>query len=113
MKKMSTLLAALLFASASAAFAQTSNQPTQPAKPTTNAGAATTVETNPAATQSGGKADKGLDNAEAHITAKHGKGDKDKAKAEKDKGVEKGKGAEKADRADKPEHASKPERPGR
>ncbi len=108
MKKMSTLLAALLFASASVAFAQTTSQPSQPAKPTTGAGAATTVETNPAATQSGGKADKGLDTAEKNI--KHGK---DKAKAEKDKGVEKGKGAEKADRAEKPEHPSKPERPAR
>ncbi len=108
MKKMSTLLTALLFASASVAFAQTSNQPSQPTKPTTGTGAATTVETNPAATQSGGKADKGLDTAEAHINAKHGK-----ASAEKEKGVEKGKGAEKGDHASRPEHPSKPERPAR
>lgn len=110
MKTPSTLLAALLLtlAAAAAAHADTASGSNAPAKPVTGQGAAATVSTNPAATQSGGKADKGLDTAEKNI--KHGK---DKAKAEKDKGVEKGKGAEKADRAEKPEHPSKPERPAR
>lgn len=104
MTKMSQLLAVLLFASASVAFAQTATQPSQPAKPTTGAGAATTVETNPAATQSGGKADKGLDTAEKNITKPKVKKSKG-SKASREKGT-----AEKAEHAEKPE---KPEHPAR
>jgi hypothetical protein len=97
MIKTSQLLAALLFASVSVAYAQTE----APAKPTTGAGAATTVETTPAAKESGGKADKGLDTAEKNITKPKPRKSKS-SKASKEKGT-----------AEKAEHAEKPERPAR
>lgn len=101
MSKVSTLLAALLFASASAFAAGTTSQPTQPA--TTGAASVQTQlnSTTGAAAKSDGHATKGLTTAEHHITAQHGKVDKDKGKAEK------------AEHAEKPEHPAKPERPGR
>ncbi len=95
MIKKSSLLAALLFAFAAAAHAQTQ----APTKPTTGAGAATTVETNPAATESKGKADKGLETAEKNITKPK---KSHTAKASKEKGT-----------TEKMEHAEKPARPAR
>ncbi len=73
MSKPSTLLAALLLTLATAAYADTTSGNSAPTKPVTGQGAATTVSTNPAVAESNGKADKGLDNAEAHIDAQHGK----------------------------------------
>ncbi len=100
MMKTSTLLAAMLFAFATAAHAQTE----APTKPTTGAGAATTVKTNPAATESNGQADKGLATAERNITKPKPK----TGKASKEKGT-----AEKAQHAATPEHPARPERVGR
>ena len=96
MNKMSTLLAALLFASISAAYAETSGQPTQP----TSTGA-TSVQNNLTANKSNGKADQGLNTAETNITAKHGKADKSKGTAEK------------AEHAVTPDRPAMPERPDR
>ncbi len=96
MNKMSTLLAALLFAAGSVAHAETSGQPTQPA----SMGAAS-VQKNLDANNSNGKADKGLNTALSHITAQHGKGEKLEGKAEK------------VEHAVIPERPAKPERPGR
>ncbi len=103
MKRMSSLLAVLLFALASAAHAADSTDKTAPTKPVTGQGAATTVETNPAATQSGGKADKGLDTAETNIS-----------KPKKHTGKHTGEGkTEKSERPARAERPSVPERPGR
>ncbi len=96
MNKMSTLLAALLFASISVAHAETSGQPTQPAST-----GATSVQNNLTANKSDGHADKGLNTAEKNITATHGKAEKAEGKAEK---------AEHIAKVDRP---AKPERPGR
>jgi hypothetical protein len=93
MVKMTHLIAAILLASVSVAYAETSGQPVQPA----SQGAAS-VEKNLDANKSGGKADKGLTTAEKSITAKH-------------KNSKEGK-AEKA-MMEKAEHAEIPERPGR
>lgn len=95
MNKMSTLLAALLFASVSVAHAETSD-PTQPAST-----GATSVQNNLTANKSNGKADQGLNTAETNITAKHGKADKSKGTAEK------------AEHTAKPDRPAMPERPDR
>lgn len=92
MTKMSTLLAALLFASVSAAHA--ANQPTQP---TTGQGAAVTVGSVPA----NSNASEGLSTAKKNITATHGKNEKGEGKVEK---------AEHAPKIDRP---TLPEHPGR
>jgi hypothetical protein len=106
MTKMSPLAAALLFVFASAAYAQASAPAAPPPKPITGQGAATTVETNPAATESKGKADKGLSTAETNITKpKHHKGSKAKGMEEKAE-----KGGEKMER---PERPTLPEHPSR
>ncbi len=94
MNKMSTLLAALLFASASVAYAGT-----QPAPQ-----GATSVQDSLADNKSNGKADKGLTTAEKNITAKHGKAEKNE-KAE-------GK-SEKVEHLAKVDRPARPERPGR
>ncbi len=102
MTKMSTLLAAMLFASASVAYAaDTSGQPTQPA--TQGAASVEKQLTSPtgAAAKSDGHATKGLTTAEKHITAKHGK-------ASKANGME-----EKTEHAAKPDRPEKLERPAR
>jgi hypothetical protein len=98
MTKMSPLAAALLFVFASAAYAQASAPAAPPPKPITGQGATTTVETNPAATESKGKADKGLSTAETNITKKH----------KKSKGAE-----EKTEHAVTPERPTLPEHPSR
>lgn len=112
MIKMSHLTAALLFVSASVA--QAADQPTQPASQ-----GATSVANNLAAASAKGNtgAVKGLTNAEAHVTAQHGKavasGDKAE-KGEKSEGkAEKAEHLAKADRPVKPERLAKPERAGR
>ncbi len=97
MKKASTLLAALLVSFVAVAHAQG----TAPTQPTTSAGAATTVQTSPAATESKGKADTGLATAEKNITAKHGKTSKANGMTEK------------TEHAVKPERPAMPERPSR
>ncbi len=103
MKTASSLLAALLLTLASGAYAQAS----APTKPTTGQGAATTVQTNPAATESKGKADQGLDTAVKNIT----KPKKHTGKHEgMDRKTERGEKAEHPARADRPDT---PERPGR
>ncbi len=89
MKKLSTLLAALLFASVSVAYAATSGQ------------GATQVQDNLTDNHSKGAATTGLNNAEKHITATHGKSEKLEGKTEK---------AEHATKVDRP---MRPERPGR
>ncbi len=104
MTKASTLLAALLFASASAAFAAEATDKTAPTKPTTGQGAATTVSTNPALTESGGKAAKGLDTATDNI-------DKPKKHSGKHEGTERR--AERAEKAERPARAERPEMPER
>lgn len=96
MNKMSTLLAAMLFASVSVAHAETSGQPTDPAS-----NGAKSVQKNLDANHSNGKADKGLNNALSHITAQHGKAEKLEGKTEK------------VEHAVIPERPAKPERPGR
>ncbi len=101
MKRMSALLAVLLVALASAAHAADSTDKTAPTKPVTGQGAATTVGTNPAATESGGKADKGLTTAEKNIS-------KPKRHTGKAKGAE-----EKSEHPARAERPSVPERPGR
>ncbi len=115
MIKMSHLTAALLFVSASVA--QAADQPTQPASQ-----GATSVTNNLATATAQGNtgAVKGLTNAEAHITAQHGKAGKatasdDKAeKGERSEGkAEKAEHLAKADRPVKPERLAKPERAGR
>ncbi len=112
MIKMSHLAAALLFVSASVA--QAADQPTQPA-----AQGATSVSNNLASATAQGNtgAVKGLTNAEAHITAQHGKAhasDDKTEKGEKSEGkAEKAEHLAKADRPVKPERLVKPERAGR
>lgn len=103
MIKSSALLAGLLLAFASAAHAQTSPPP----KPVTGQGAATTVETNPAAVESKGKADKGLGTAESNITKPHPRKHK---RAEKSRGMEEK--AEHPSGMERPERPDRPERPG-
>ncbi len=103
MIKMSHLAVALLFASiSSVGYAEASGQPSQPA-----AQGAASVEKNLTANKSGGHADKGLTNAEEHITAKHGKGEKSEA------GEKKERKSEKREHAEKAEHPAKSEHPGR
>jgi len=104
MKKSNTLLTAMLFAFASAAFAADSSTDTassQTTKPTTGQGAATTVSTTPASAKSDGHADKGLSTAKKNITAKHGKDSKDNGAAMK------------VEHAATPDHPAKPDRPAR
>ncbi len=96
MMKMNALLAAVLFAFASAAHAQTSGQTAQP-----NATGAASVEKAETANKSGGKADKGLDTAEKNIAKPKPVKSKDK-KASKERGT-----------VEKAEHAEKAERPAR
>lgn len=102
MIKLSLVISALLLSSASIANAATA--------PATPAGAAH-VQANLDANKSNGNADKGLTNAEAHITADHGKALGHEEKIES-----------KQERTEKPEHLArherverpaKPERPGR
>ncbi len=96
MNKMSTLLAALLFASVSVAYAAA------PATPATQG--TTSVQDNLADNKSGGHADKGLITAAQHIADKHdkhGKGEKAEGRAEK------------AEHIAKVERPARPERPGR
>lgn len=93
MVKMTHLIAAILSASVSVAYAETSGQPTQPA----SQGAAS-VEKNLDANKSGDKADKGLTTAEKNITAKRKNSKESKA--------------EKA-MIEKAGHAEIPELPGR
>ena len=104
MIKPSLVISALLLFSASMA-----NAATAPAEPA--AQGAASVQKNLDADKSKGKADKGLTNAETHITAEHGKA---KGSEEKNEG--------KKERTEKPEHhehhdrmerPAKPERPGR
>ncbi len=94
--KMAHVVAALVFGSVSVAHAATQGQPSQPASQ-----GATSVEKNLDANKSGGKADKGLNTAEKHITAKHGKTAKSEGKVEK------------SEHAVTPERPAMPERPGR
>jgi basic membrane lipoprotein Med (substrate-binding protein (PBP1-ABC) superfamily) len=104
MMKMSSLVAALLFAFASGAYAATSQ--TAPAS-TGSASVTDNLQDN----KSNGKADKGLTNAESHITAQHGKADKDKSKEERAEHSEKHE--HHADRVAKVERPAKIERPGK
>ncbi len=105
MTRMSTLLAALLLAFTSAAFAADDTAgSTKPSKPVTGQGAATTVATNPAATESGGKADKGLATAEKNISKPKKHVGKHEGREEK---------AERAEKGEKVERPEKPERPSR
>ncbi len=97
MVKLSRLAVALLFASTSVAVL--ASEPAQPA-----ATGAASVQNSSADAKSNGKADKGLDTAEKHITAKHGKAEK----GEKAEGK-----AEKVERVAKVDRPAKPERPGR
>ncbi len=90
MTKMSTLLAAMLFAAVSVAHAGT---------PT--AQGATSVQDNVADNKSNGHATTGLTTADQHITAKHGK-------EEKAEGVK-----ERAEHAARPDRPVRPEHPGR
>ncbi len=107
MIKMSHLTAALLFVSASVAYAETSVQQSQPAPQ-----GATSVQNNLDANKSGGHADKGLTNALSHIQATHGKGEKSEGTAEVSEGKgEKAEHLAKLDRPVKPDHPVKPERP--
>ncbi len=89
----SRLVAVLLFASASIAYAADSTQPA--------ATGAASVDKNLTANKSDGHADKGLTTAEKHITAKHGKADKADGKMEK------------VEHVAKVERPAMPERPGR
>ncbi len=103
MKKPSTLLAALLFTLATAAYAETTSGSSAPAKPVTGQGAATTVSTNPAVAESNGNAKTGQTIAITNI---------DKSKHHTGKHM----GTVKSERAEHPahvEHPSVPERPSR
>jgi hypothetical protein len=104
MIKPSLVISTLLLFSASIAHAATT-----PAEP--GAQGAASVQKNLDANKSKGQADKGLTNAEARITAEHGK-----AKGHEEKNESK------KERSEKPEHPmqherverpAKPERPGR
>jgi len=99
MIKSSLVVTALLFASLSIAHAETTDT-------STGSKGAASVDKNLDANKSNGKADKGLTNAEKHITADHKKKDKaeGKEKSEKAEKAEKGERVEKAERTDKPEH---------
>jgi hypothetical protein len=110
MKNASTLLAALLVTLASAAYADTGSQ--APTAPTTGQGAATTVSTNPAATESKGKADKGLSTAEQNISKPHGKINS-KAHHHSRRGSLHSGSMERVDHPTRVERPSLPERPGR
>ncbi len=112
MKNTSTLLAALLFAAASAAYADTPGNSQPPTPPTTGQGAATTVSTSPAATQSGGHATKGLTTAEQNITKPHGKINS-KAHHHTRRGSRHTGAMERAEHPAHVERPSLPERPGR
>jgi hypothetical protein len=128
MIKPSLVVSALLVLSASAAYAADTS--TTPATTTTTTTAATSpattatpgsqgaasVQKNLDADKSGGKATKGLNNAEAHITANHGKARGAEEKNETNDA--------KKERAEKPVHVAhhdrvhverpaKPERPGK
>ncbi len=105
MIKMSHLAVTLLFASiSSVVYAEAAGQPSQPA-----AQGAASVEKNIAAETAKGNtgAVKGLTNAEQHITAKHGKGEKSEA------GEKSERKSEKREHTEKAEHPAKPEHPGR
>jgi hypothetical protein len=112
MKNTSTLLAAMLFAVASAAYADTTSNSQAPAQPTTGQGAATTVSTSPAAAQSGGHATKGLTTAEQNITAPHGKTNS-KAHSHTRRGSRHTGSMERVEHPAHVERPSLPERPGR
>ena len=107
MIKQGLVISALLLLSASVANAA---EPTPPATPGSQGAAS--VQKNLDADKSGGKADKGLTNAEAHITAKHGKAKESKEEKNEAK-KERTEKAERHDRMNKPERPSKPERPGK
>lgn len=99
MTKISQLLASLLFASVSVAYAaDVSNQTTNPA-----AQGATSVQTqldSGASKKSSGHADKGLTTAETNITKKHDSADKEKAEK-----------PTKAEHPSMPDHSAMPDRP--
>ncbi len=94
MMKMSSLVAALLFAFASGAYAATSQ--TAP----TSTGAASVTD-NLQDNKSNGKATQGLTTAENNITAQHGKAEKNKSKEEK------------VEHSEKHEHHASIERPAK
>lgn len=112
MKNASTLLAALLFTVTSAAYADTAGTRGAPTPPTTGQGAATTVSTSPAATESGGHATKGLNTAVTNITKPHGKTN---SKAHRHtRRVRRHSGSmERVDHPARVERPALPERPGR
>lgn len=117
MMKSGLVISALLLLSASVA-----NADTPPAAPGSQGAAS--VQKNMDADRSGGKADKGLTNAEEHITAEHGKSHEKEGKEEKreERKEKKDKKEERKERGDKAEHhdhhdhadrPAKPERPGK
>ena len=110
MIKPSFVISALLLLSASVANAAETTPPVTPG----SQGAAS-VQSNLDADKSGGKADKGLTNAETHITAKHGKAkeskeEKNEAKKERTEKAEHHEHHDHVAHADRP---AKPERPGK
>lgn len=110
MIKQGLVISALLLLSASVANAAETTPPATPG----SQGAAS-VQKNLDANKSGGKADKGLTNAEAHITAKHGKAketkeEKNEAKKERTAKAERSEHHNHIARAERP---AKPERPGK
>jgi hypothetical protein len=100
MIKPSLVISTLLLFSASIANAATTS-----AEP--GAQGAASVQKNLDANKSKGKADKGLTNAEAHITAQHGKAHEGGIEGSPDRAPEH---PAKPDRIERP---AKPERPGR
>jgi hypothetical protein len=107
MIKQGLVISALLLLSASVANAAETTPPVTPGSQ-----GAISVQKNLDADKSGGKADKGLTNAETHVTAKHGKAKE--SKEEKSEGKkERMEKAEHHDHMAKPERPSKPERPGK
>jgi hypothetical protein len=117
MIKPSLVISALLLLSASVANAET----TTPAAPGSQGAAS--VQKNIDADKSGGKADKGLTNAEEHITTEHGKakdGKDEKKEAKKERKEDKKEAkkehmekAEHHEHKDRMERPAKPERPGK
>lgn len=120
MIKSGLVISALLLLSASVANAETTPPPAPGSQ------GAASVQRNLDANKSGGKADKGLTNAEQRITAEHGKAgeakeekkeakkerkeEKKERKEEKKERVEKAEHHEHQDRMERP---AKPERPGK
>ena len=114
MIKQGLVISALLLLSASVANAATAPATTTPTATPGSQGAAS-VQKNLDANKSGGKADKGLTNAEAHITAKHGKakeGKEEKNETKKER-TEKAEHHEHHDHVARAERPAKPERPGK